>query len=304
MDARTEFRDFLTSRRARITPAQAGLPAGGGQRRVTGLRREEVALLAGVSADYYIKLERGNARGVSDGVLEALARALHPDEAERAHLFDLAAAANTPARTLARTSKPQVRPNVQRILDSMSATPAYVRNRRLDILATNTLGRALLAPVLATPRRPPNVARFMFLDPAAADYYVDGERMAAGTVAILRAEAGRDPHDRALIDLVGELSTRSDLFRTRWATHNVLRHPGGVKQIRHPLVGELTLAYEALELAADNGLTLMAYSVEPATPTADALNLLASWAATGAEDNAHDPQARPAFDSRQGGNSA
>ncbi|MFJ2632462.1 helix-turn-helix transcriptional regulator [Streptomyces sp. NPDC093221] len=282
MDARTEFRDFLTSRRAGITPEQAGLPVGGGFRRVTGLRREEVALLAGVSADYYIKLERGNARGVSDGVLEALARALRLDEAERAHLFDLARAAGSGARTpAARAPKPHVRPSIQRILDSMSTTtPAYVRDRRLDILATNRLGRALLGPVLATPGRPPNVARFMFLDPAATDFYRDWERMAAGTVAILRAEAGRDPHDRALSDLVGELATRSDLFRTRWATHDVHLHRGGVKRLNHPVVGELTLAYDALELPADTGLTIMAYSAEPGTPARDALDLLASWAAT------------------------
>ncbi|MEV6423592.1 helix-turn-helix transcriptional regulator [Streptomyces sp. NPDC051662] len=287
MDARTEFRDFLTSRRAKITPEQAGLPTSGGNRRVTGLRREEVALLAGVSADYYIKLERGNARGVSDSVLEALSRALHLDEAERAHLFDLAAAANssTWTRTPTHTPKPHVRPSTQRILDSMSTTPAYVRNRRLDILATNQVGKALLAPILAAPRRPPNVARFMFLDPTATDYYPDWERMAAGTVAILRAEAGRDPHDKALIELVGELSTQSDLFRTRWATHNVLQHHGGVKRIHHPVVGELTLSYEALELPADTGLTIMAYSAEPATPAGDALNLLASWAATMDENN-------------------
>ncbi|MFD3910401.1 helix-turn-helix transcriptional regulator [Streptomyces sp. NPDC058603] len=295
MDARSEFRDFLTSRRARITPGQAGLPVSGGNRRVTGLRREEVALLAGVSADYYIKLERGNARGVSDGVLEALARALHLDEAERAHLFDLARAAGTGTRTPGRrTPKPHVRPSVQRILDSMSGTPAYVRNRRLDILATNQFGKALLQPILAGPRRPPNVARFMFLDPAAADYYLDWERMAAGTVAILRAEAGRDPHDRALTELVGELSTRSDLFRTRWATHNVHLHRGGVKQLRHPLVGELTLEYEALELPADTGLTIMAYSAEPATPARDALNLLAGRAAADDQDSVSDEGTRPA----------
>ncbi|MGC0417699.1 helix-turn-helix domain-containing protein [Embleya sp. AB8] len=293
MDARSEFRDFLTSRRARLTPEQAGLPGNGGIRRVTGLRREEVALLAGVSADYYIKLERGNARGVSDSVLAALSRALHLDEAERAHLFALAAAANTGTRTPARTAKPRVRPSIQRILDSMSTTPAYVRSRRLDILATNRLGRALLDPILAGPRRPPNVARFMFLDPTATDYYLDWERMATGTVAILRAEAGRDPHDRALIDLVGELATRSDLFRTRWAAHNVLRHRNGVKRLHHPVVGELTLGYEALELPADTGLTLMAYSAEPATPTCDALNLLAAWAATMDRNNISDSETRP-----------
>lgn len=280
MDARTEFHDFLTSRRAKITPEQAGLPTYGGHRRVTGLRREEVALLAGVSADYYIKLERGNARGVSDGVLEALARALQLDEAERAHLFDLANAANSGARAPKRGPKPHVRPSIQRILDSMVGIPAYVRNRRLDVLAVNQLGRALINPIFADPRQPPNLARFMFLDPSAADYYLDWERMAADTVAILRGEAGRDPHDKALTDLVGELSTRSDLFRTRWATHNVRLHRTGVKHLHHPVVGELTLDYDALELPADTGLTIIAYSAEPATPTRDALNLLASWAAT------------------------
>ncbi|MFJ4574807.1 helix-turn-helix transcriptional regulator [Streptomyces sp. NPDC088846] len=293
MDARTEFRDFLTSRRAKITPEQAGLPANAGNRRVTGLRREEVALLAGVSADYYIKLERGNARGVSDAVLESLSRALQLDEAERAHLFDLARAANTSARTPTRTPKPHVRPSIQRILDSMSTTPAYVRNRHLDILATNQLGKALISPILAGPRRPPNAARFMFLDPAAADFYLDWERMAAGTVAILRAEAGRDPHNKALTDLVGELSTQSDLFRTRWASHNVLQHRGGVKHLHHPVVGELTLEYEALELPADTGLTIMAYSAEPATPARDALNLLASWDATAIHNNNSDSETPP-----------
>ena len=294
MDARTEFHDFLTSRRARITPEQAGLPANGGHRRVTGLRREEVALLAGVSADYYIKLERGNARGVSDSVLEALARALQLDEAERAHLFDLANAANRTraTRTPTRTPKPHVRHSIQRILDSMPATPAYVRNRRLDILATNELGHALISPILATPRRPPNVARFMFLDPTAADYYLDWEMMAVGTVAILRAEAGRDPHDKALTDLIGELSTQSDLFRTRWATHNVRHHYNGAKTLHHPVVGELTVDYDALELP-ETGLTIMAYSAAPASPARDALNLLASWAATSDQNNIADSETRP-----------
>ena len=294
MDHGHEMRDFLTSRRARITPEQAGLPAYGTNRRVAGLRREEVALLAGVSIDYYTRLERGRAHGASESVLEGIARALQLDEAERAHLFDLAEAANSSTRTPARTPRARVRPNIQRVLDSMSTTPAYVRDRRLDILATNQLGGALINPILAGPRRPPNVARFMFLDPAATDYYPDWERMSAGTVAILRAEAGRDPHDRALTELVGELSTQSDRFRTAWATHNVLVHRGGAKRIHHPVVGELTLAYDALEVAADAGLTIMAYSAEPATPSSDALNLLASWAATMEENDASGSQTRSA----------
>ena len=280
MDPRREFADFLASRRAKITPEQAGLPVYGGNRRVAGLRREEVALLAGVSADYYVKLERGNARGVSESVLDALARALQLDEAERTHLFDLAATINTAGRAPRRGPKPQVRPSVQRILDSMTTTPAYVRNRRLDILATNLLGRALTAPVFKDPHRPASLARFMFLDPAAVEYYRDWERMASDSVAILRTEAGRDPHDKSLQDLIGELSTRSETFRTRWAAHNVRLHRTGVKHLHHPAVGELTLDFDAMELPADTGLTIIAYSAEPASASADNLRLLASWAAT------------------------
>jgi hypothetical protein len=280
MDHRREFADFLASRRARLSPEQAGLPVYGANRRVAGLRREEVALLAGVSVDYYVKLERGNARGVSESVLEALARALQLDEAERAHLFDLAHTLNASGRPPGRGAKPQVRPSVQRILDSMATTPAYVRNRRLEVLAANRLGRALIAPVFAGPRRPASLARFMFLDPAAAEYYLDWERMASDVVALLRSEAGRDPHDKALQDLVGELSTRSELFRTRWAAHNVRLHRTGVKRLYHPVVGELTLDFDVMELPADTGLAIIAYSAEVESPSADNLRLLASWAAT------------------------
>jgi transcriptional regulator with XRE-family HTH domain len=299
MNQRSEFADFLASRRARLTPDQAGLPVYGGNRRVAGLRREEVALMAGVSADYYVKLERGNARGVSDSVLESLARALQLDEAERAHLFDLAHTINSASKPLRRAPKPQVRASVQRILDSMTTVPAYVSNRRLDILATNPLGRALLSPVFADPRRPASLARFMFLDPAAADYYLEWDRMAADIVAILRSEAGRDPHDKALQDLIGELSTRSELFRTRWADHNVRLHHTGVKRLHHPVVGDLTLSYDAMELPADTGLTIIAYSAEPASPSADNLSLLASWAATLGQEPSDATQAGQAAQAKQ-----
>jgi transcriptional regulator with XRE-family HTH domain len=282
MDKRQEMRDFLISRRARITPEQAGLPVYGGNRRVAGLRREEVALLAGVSIDYYTRLERGRAAGVSESVLEGIARALQLDEAERAHLFDLARAAATPllSRTPRRTTPQQVRTSVRRILDSMSATPAYVRNPRLDILAANQLGAALFAPVLTSPAQPANNARFLFLDPAAPDFYPDWERQAQDVVAMLRAEAGHSPHDKALSNLIGELSTRSDHFRTWWAAHNVRFHRTGIKRFHHPEVGDLTLTYEALDLAADEGLRISAYTAEPGTPSDDALKLLATWAAT------------------------
>ncbi|HEY8718343.1 helix-turn-helix transcriptional regulator [Pengzhenrongella sp.] len=279
MDNRTEIREFLATRRARITPQQAGLPAYGGNRRVPGLRREEVAMLSGVSVDYYIRLERGDLTGASDGVLEALSRALQLDDAERAHLFDLAHATSASARPRRRPASKQVRPSVQRVLDTINA-PAWVRNGRADVVATNSLGRALYAPVIDSPAQPANTARFTFLDPRAAEFYPDWERVASDMVAVLRAEAGRSPYDRALTDLVGELSTRSEEFRTRWAAHNVLFHSTGTKKLHHPVVGHLDVTYEALELRTDPGLTMIVYTAEPGSPTQDALNLLASWAAT------------------------
>jgi len=281
MDNGNEIRDFLVSRRARISPEQAGLPAYGGNRRVPGLRREEVALLAGVSIDYYVRLERGRARGASESVLEGIARALQLDEAERAHLFDLVrpAAAAAP-QAPRRPDRQQVRPSVRRILDSMVTSPAYVRNARLDILAANRLGAALFSPVLTSPAQPANNARFLFLDPAAREFYHDWERQAQDVVAFLRTEAGQHPHDKGLSNLIGELSTRSEDFRTWWAAHNVRFHRSGVKRFHHPVVGDLTLAFEALDLAADAGLRLSAYTAEPGTPSDDALKLLSTWAAT------------------------
>ena len=217
VDNRDDIRDFLASRRARITPQQAGLPAYGGNRRVPGLRREEVALLAGVSVDYYTRLERGNLGGVSENVLDALAHALQLDDAERAHLFDLARAADTIARTRRRPVQQRVRPSVQRILDAISDAPAYVRNGRRDVLAANRLGYALYSEMYVDPARPVNVARFVFLNPRARTFFLDWESAANDTVAILRIEGGRTPYDRGLSDLVGELALRSEEFRTRWA---------------------------------------------------------------------------------------
>ncbi|MEY9908658.1 transcriptional regulator with XRE-family HTH domain [Catenulispora sp. MAP12-49] len=288
MDGRDEFRDFLTSRRARITPDQAGLPAyGGAHRRVPGLRREEVALLAGVSVEYYTRLERGNARGVSESVLDSLARALQLDDAERAHLFDLARAASAGGgggtghgSRPRRAAKQQVRPIVQRILDGMEGTPAHVRNGRFDSLAANRMGRALLAPAYEGHQGPVSMARFVFLDPRAEEFYGDWERTANDMVAALRSEAGRNPYDKALTDMIGELSTRSEFFRTRWAAHNVRFHNTGLKRFHHPVVGDLELAYEALELTDGTGLVMSVYSAEPGTPSQEKMALLASWAAT------------------------
>src|SRR3954454_22166977 len=286
---RADVRDFLVTRRGRITPQQAGLSHYGGNRRVPGLRREEAAMLAGVSADYYTRLEKGNLAGASDSVLDAIANALQLDEAERTYLFDLARAANASGRPRDRTGQRrrrshQGRTTVQQILDNMTSTPAFVRNGRLDILGTNLLGRALYSPVFDSPTRtsevsPPNIARFRFLDPAAREFFPDFDESAGTSVQLLRAEAGRDPHDRSLTDLIGELCTRSDDFRARWAAHDVRLHRSGSKKFRHPVVGELTLGFEAMELSADSGLTLTAYTAEPGSPSAQRLHLLATWAA-------------------------
>jgi transcriptional regulator with XRE-family HTH domain len=281
VDSRNDVREFLATRRARITPQQAGL-ATYGRRRVPGLRREEVAMLAGVSTDYYAQLERGNLAGVSDSVLDAIARALQLDEAEHAHLHDLAHAANTTPHTRRRaTPKQPLRPVVQRILDGITAMPAIVMNVRLDLLSANRLGYALYSPVYDDdPARPVNLARFTFLSPHATGLYPDWDLAADTTVAMLRTEAGRHPYDRELSDLIGELSTRSDTFRNRWAAHNVLLHRSGTKRFHHPVIGDVSFAYEVMELSADTGLTLTAYSPEPNSASQDALSLLASWAAT------------------------
>ncbi len=285
-DARGEIREFLSTRRDRITPQQAGLPTyGGDRRRVPGLRREEVALLAGVSTDYYTRLERGSATGVSESVVDGVARALQLDDAERTHLYDLirSAGGTSPARRR-RPSRDRVRPTVQRIVDSMLGSPAVVLNGRLDILAANALGQALFAPVYDAAHQPPSNPRFVFLDPRAPDFFRDWDDVANDIVALLRAEAGHDPHDSQLSDLVGELATRSNDFRVRWAAHDVRIHTTGVKRIHHPVVGDLDLPFESFPLPADPNQSLVTYTAEPDSPTQDALDVLASWAATNGED--------------------
>jgi hypothetical protein len=288
VDNRDEVKAFLSSRRAKITPEQAGLHSYNRKRRVTGLRRSEVADLAGVSVEYYAQLERGNLGGVSDSVLDALARALQLNDAEQAYLSDLAHTAGPAPRRSRKPSAQQVRPSVKRILDGMTEVPAFVNNRRLDVLAANPLAQALYAPMFADRAGPANHARFAFLNPRARDFWLDWERIADDTVAVLRTEAGRDPYDRALTDLVGELSTRSDDFRVRWAAHDVRLHRTGLKHFHRPVVGDLHLTFETMELPADPGLSLTALSAEAGSPDDDALRLLASWAAT------HHPADAPA----------
>lgn len=294
VDNREEVSEFLTSRRAKINPEQVGLPSGR-RRRVPGLRRSEVAALADMSVEYYAKLERGSLAGVSPAVLEAVARALQLDDAERAHLLHLAQAADgsdaltRPRRRASRQWTPHR--SLQWTLDAITAGPAFVRNGRMDILAANQLARAFYSDVYASPGNQANLARFNFLDPASHRFYPDWDQAADIAVAILRTEAGRNPHDKDLHDLVGELSTRSDEFRTRWGAHNVRHHGTGTKRFHHAAVGELTLAFEGLDMAAEPGLTLTIYTAEPGSPSEEGLRLLASWAATQEADSATEPSA-------------
>jgi transcriptional regulator with XRE-family HTH domain len=276
-----DIREFLMSRRARLTPAQAGITEYGRGRRVQGLKREEVAILAGISNEYYARLERGNLRGVSESVLNALARALQLDEAERIHLFDLARAAAPPSSGAptgrpAGRSRTDVRPSIRRLLDSMTETPAYIRNARMDILAANKLCFALYAGVLTPETLPMNIARFVFLDPRAPDFFVQWDSIADDFTSALRIQAGKSPQDAALNQLVGELATNSTAFSTRWARHDVRLHQTSMKRLHNALIGEIELTGDALELTGD-GLTLIAYTAEPASQAQQQLDLLASW---------------------------
>ncbi|HEY4269223.1 MAG TPA: helix-turn-helix transcriptional regulator [Galbitalea sp.] len=278
MDPKTEVQDFLTSRRARISPEDVGLTSYG-TRQVAGLRREEVATLAGVSVDYYNKMERGNLAGVSDGVLEAVAGALRLDEAERAHLFDLARASDDRGRGRRRpAAKRSVRPSVEWMIEAMTGAAALVVNNRQDILASNQLGRALFAPIFEYSGSP-NMARFTYLDPRAREFFADWNRMARECVAALRTQAGQDPLDRGLSDLVGEIATKSTEFAALWAPHNVRLHHDVEKRLTHPVVGDVTLRYERVAVSGDRGLEIFAYVAEPGSPSAEALTLLANWSA-------------------------
>lgn len=277
-----DLRDFLTTRRARLTPQQAGLPDFSGRRRVAGLRREEVALLAGISTEYYIRLERGNAAGFSESVLGGVSRALQLDDAERAHLLDLVRAANVPNGPTATPRRTQVRANLQQTIDGMSTVPVFVQNGRLEAVATNALGYALFSEMFLDPRRPMNAARFVFLDPRARSFYADWEGNTRQMVALLRREAGRDPYDKNLTDLIGELSTQSDLFRKLWSAHDVREHRTGTKSIHHPVVGDLDLTFETLDVRSERGLHMLVFTAEPGSPSAVGLQLLANLVASDA----------------------
>lgn len=279
--AKHELREFLRLRRARLTPEAVGLDPGDGHRRVPGLRREELARLAGVSVDYYVRLEQGRNASVSAAVLDAIARALQLDEHERAHLFDLAKPA--PAAARRRSPRPQrVRPGVRLLLDTLP-TPAFVLGRRLDVLATNGMARALLCDFDALPPAERNHARWIFLDPATRELYVDWETIARENVAMLRLDAGRNPDDQELSALIGELTIKSPEFAGWWSRHEVMRRSHGSKRYHHPVVGPLTISYEALPIPDDPDQTLFVYSAEPGTPSAEALALLGSWSLEAAE---------------------
>ncbi len=281
MDRNQDAAEFLKSRRDRVSPIRAGV-FGSGRRRVPGLRREEVAFLAGVSVDYYVRMERGDLRGVSPEVLDALARALQLDEAETAYLHDLAAAAGPGSRR--RQEKPAeavVRPGLQRFVDAVTGAGVTVQNRAGDIVAANALGRALYAPVFDSPAGRGNTSRFLFLDPAAQILWPDWPLIADQNVASLRSIAGQHPHDKTVTDHIGELVTRSDEFRVRWAAHDVRFHRTGVKRLHHPEVGDLELDYEVMDPPASPELRMTAYTAAPGTPSAERLALLGSLAARG-----------------------
>jgi transcriptional regulator with XRE-family HTH domain len=297
---RGEIRDFLASRRAKITPAQAGLPTSS-RRRVAGLRREEVAVLAGVSTEWYTRLEKGHIGGVSEEVLDAVARALRLDHDERTYLFDLARSSRRERHTPSPRRDVEVPPRVQWLLDSMTMSAAFVRNGRTDVVAGNPLARALFAPMFDSAtideRGRPNIARYVFLDLGARDFFVDWNAAGIATAALLRAEAGREPRDRALRELVGELSTLSPEFRSRWAAHDVLMRHDGVKRLQHPEVGHLEMTFQSLDLPLPGRAAhdLIIYTAEPATVSEDRLKLLAIWAAT------QSPAAQPTRRSPQPG---
>ncbi|NIL83726.1 hypothetical protein RhoFasGS6_01084 [Rhodococcus fascians] len=282
MDNRGDLNAFLVSRRAKLGPVDAGLPDFGGRRRVPGLRREEVALLAGMSSEYYKRLERGNAQGVSEAVLDGISRALHLDDAEHAHLYELVRAANAGAHPRRRraTRAARLTAGMQQTIDAMSTVPVFVQNGRLDAVAANRLGRAVFSEMFDNAQEPVNAARFLFLDSKAQNFYQDWEGNTRQIVAVLRAEAGRSPYDRQLSDLVGELSTRSQYFATLWASHDVREHRDGIKKIHHPIVGPLDLTYQSMDLVSDRGLQMLVFTAAPGTTSHDRLQLLASWEAT------------------------
>jgi transcriptional regulator with XRE-family HTH domain len=265
-----ELRDFLTSRRAALAPADVGLPLPATPRRVKGLRREEVAILAGVSVDYYVKLEQGRAGNVSGQVIDAVARALRLDEAESRYLRSLLHPAARPEPPVMKA-----RPALLSMIHAMDV-PAVVHGPHLEILGVNHAGRALLDDFGAMPVAERNTARWMFLNPRARVVYRDWAEIAADIVALLRAA----PASPALSRLVGDLSTGSAEFATMWANFKISEHRYGVKRFFHEAVGEMRLNWQTLQVADDNGQSIVVYSADTGSPSEEKLRLLASWTAS------------------------
>lgn len=280
MDLGQDVQQFLTRMRARLTPEEAGVTIFGGERRVPGLRREEVAQLAGVSTAYYTRMERGNLRGVSESVLHSLARTLKMNDAETDHLFNLARAASQGARTQRAKPRPRLPQRAVQLISTMGDVPTIAMGRFGEVLEANALGRALFPHLFPESGQPLNHTRYLFLDDRAREFYADWEGSARHAVSALRLVAGRDPSDAGLTSLVGQLATLSTEFRTWWAGHTVAVHAAGTKVIRHPVVGELTVIYDTLTLGSDPSIHLVTYIAEPDTPSSDALALLQSWVAT------------------------
>ncbi len=290
MDSRAAISDFLTSRRARLSPEEAGVPTHGGARRVPGLRREEVADLAGVSADYYGRLERGKVAGASREVLEAIARALQLDDDERDHLFDLVRITQRRAPRRRSVDRATVRPGTQRVLDSITS-PAFVQNARLDRLASNRIGRALYSLPQDGSRDRYNYAHYLFLDARARRFHRDFTTAKRNVVALLHAASAQDPYDKALIEVIGTLSTQCEEFRGLWAAHDVFRYRSGAKLLTHSVVGDLEFGYESFELSTDPGLVMLVYTVEPGSATDEAMRVLAGWAMPAYDTTASRPTA-------------
>ncbi|RKS10380.1 helix-turn-helix protein [Nocardiopsis sp. Huas11] len=285
---RAELGEFLRTRRARLTPEDVGVPRVGRYRRVPGLRREELAQVAGVSVAYYTRLEQGHGRNVSAEVLDAIARALRLTDTEHAHLTHLAKPKRHRRRTQARSQR--VRPALRTLLDALEGVPAYVIGRRTDILAWNRMAASLFGDWERIPARERNWARMVFLRPEPRELFAEWDAKAADIVSFLRLEAGCHADDPELAALVGELSVRSDEFRRLWAEHDVKEKGHGVKRLLHPLVGELTLSFETLTLPDDADQHLVTYHAEPDSPSADGLRLLGSWGADAAHVDASAPR--------------
>ncbi|GAA2294362.1 helix-turn-helix transcriptional regulator [Streptomyces hawaiiensis] len=271
-DARgTELGRYLKARRAQVRPEDVGLPAGAGLRRTPGLRREELAALAGVSVDYYIRLERGRETNPSPAVVDALGRTLRlrGDGFERLH--ELAELASGRASELPACSDHDVRDSVLRMLESVRPLPAYVVSRYNRVLAANPPGRRLMPGLWDWPEDQRNLTRYVFLHPVGRTLYEPWEETVALSVAHLRAVGGADPDSPELTTLVGELMLKSPQFARLWERYDVCERGGGQKSFRHPKVGPMTLTYEVMRLARTGGQRMIVYQAAPGTPDEEAM---------------------------------